>query len=103
MSICPSSILQILRRSQSGNVFFTLFGAVALVGVVGAASMQVLKGPVRSMSEITKRTVAENNMMASAKLAAISVTQQPLEGNCDDDPEKEPVRMDITTPSPSRP
>jgi hypothetical protein len=65
-----SAFLNSVRNSQSGNVFFALFGAVALVGVVGASSMQIMKGPVRSMSEVTKRTVAENNMIASAKLAS---------------------------------
>jgi hypothetical protein len=80
-----------IRYSQSGNVFFALFGAVALVGVVGASSMQIMRGPVRSMSEVTKRTVAENNMIASAKLALIAATSQSDSGDCDADGYVEPV------------
>lgn len=88
-----------IRHSQSGNVFFALFGAVALVGVVGAASMQVLKGPVRSMSEVTKRTVAENNMIASAKLALIAATSQSDSGDCDADGFVEPIPFEASATS----
>lgn len=88
--------IETIRYSQSGNVFFALFGAVALVGVVGAASMQVLKGPVRSMSEVTKRTVAENNMIASAKLALIAATSQSDSGDCDADGYVEPIPFEAS-------
>lgn len=87
-------VLRFGRRSQSGNVFFALFGAVALVGVVGASSMQIMRGPVRSMSEVTKRTVAENNMIASAKLALIAATSGATGGDCDADGFVEPVPFD---------
>ncbi|PPC86519.1 MAG: hypothetical protein CTY39_04880, partial [Hyphomicrobium sp.] len=86
-----SRVLRSIRHSQSGNVFFALFGAVALVGVVGASSMQIMRGPVRSMSEVTKRTVAENNMIASAKLALISATSGATGGDCDNDGFVEPT------------
>lgn len=89
-----SAFLNSVRNSQSGNVFFALFGAVALVGVVGASSMQIMKGPVRSMSEVTKRTVAENNMIASAKLALIAATSGASGGDCDADGFVEPVPFD---------
>lgn len=68
-----------------------MFGAVALVGAVGAASMQVMKGPVRAMSEVTKRTVAENNMIASTKLAIMAATNQAGGGDCDGDMIVEPI------------
>lgn len=84
-------VLRSSRQSQAGNVFFALFGAVALVGVVGASSMQIMKGPVRSMSEVTKRTVAENNMIASSKLALIAATSQSDSGDCDADGYVEPI------------
>ena len=89
-----SRVLRSIRHSQSGNVFFALFGAVALVGVVGASSMQIMRGPVRSMSEVTKRTVAENNMIASAKLALIAATSGATGGDCDNDGFVEPVPFD---------
>ncbi len=89
-------MIQHIRHSQSGNVFFALFGTVALVGVVGASSMQIMKGPVRSMSEVTKRTVAENNMIASAKLALIAATSQSDSGDCDADGYVEPVPFEAS-------
>jgi len=72
------------KPKQAGNVFAMLFGAVAMVGVVGASTMTVMRGPVKSMSEVTKRTIAENNMMVTAKLAVISVANLPT-GDCDGD------------------
>lgn len=96
------SLFNSLRDNQSGNIFFTMFGAVALVGAVGAASMTVMKGPVRSMSEVTKRTIAENNMMASAKLAVMGATSGMDGGDCDGDGMIEPVPFDTATmPAPS--
>ena len=71
-----------------------MFGAVALVGAVGAASMQVMKGPVRAMSEVTKRTIAENNMIASSKLAVMAATNQANGGDCDGDMIVEPMPAD---------
>lgn len=82
------------KRSQSGNIFFAMFGAVALVGAIGAASMTVMKGPVRSMSEVTKRTIAENNMMASSKLAVMGAVNGANSGDCDSDGFVEPVPFD---------
>lgn len=80
-----------IRRDESGNIFFMLFGAVALVGVIGASTMQIANGPVRTMAEVTKRTVAENNMIAGARLAIItSTTLQADSGDCDADGFVEP-------------
>lgn len=86
-----------LRQNESGNIFFTMFGAVALVGAIGAASMTVMKGPVRSMSEVTKRTIAENNMMASSKLAVVSATAGADSGDCDSDGMIEPTMFETPT------
>lgn len=85
---------------QAGNIFFTLFGAVGLVGVLGATSMTVLKGPVRSMAEITKRTIAENNMIASGKLALMAASSQPDDGDCDGDARIEPLPFGTTGTGP---
>ena len=35
-----------LLKNQRGNVFFTLFGAVAVVGVLGAGIMATMRGPL---------------------------------------------------------
>ena len=69
---------------------------MALVGAVGAASMQVMQGPVRAMSEVTKRTIAENSMIASTKLAIIGAAGQKAppgtyNADCDGDGYVEPI------------
>lgn len=88
----PYAARRATRAGERGNVFFVMFGAVALVGAVGAASMTVLKGPVRAMSEVTNRTVAENSMIATGRLAVLAASQsQANGGNCDGDPYVEPV------------
>lgn len=83
------------KSNQSGNVFFTLFGAVGLVGVIGASTMTILKGPVKSMAEVTKRTVAENNMIAAGRLSIVAVRQQTNE-DCDSDNFVEPLPWDTS-------
>lgn len=67
-----------------------LFGAVGMVGVIGASTMTVMKGPVKTMSQVTKRTVAENNMIAAGKLALIAASTQ-ADTDCDDDLSLEPI------------
>ncbi len=79
---------------ESGNVFLMLFGAVGMVGVIGASTMTVMKGPVRTMSQVTKQTLTENEMIAAGKLAIIRATQNG--GDCDSDAEIEPVQMSGT-------
>lgn len=80
------------HNPESGNVFFALFAALGMVGVVGAGMMTVMKGPVTTMSHVTKRSIAENNMIASTRLAVVSSTiQQPDSGDCDADGFVEPL------------
>lgn len=82
-----------LRKiSEAGNIFLMLFGAVAMVGVVGAATMTIMKGPVRTMSIVTKRTITENNMIATGKLAIIASAQG--NSDCDGDGTVEPIPYD---------
>lgn len=95
------SLFNSLKQNQSGNIFFTMFGAVALVGAIGAASMTIMKGPVRGMSEVTKRTIAENNMMASSKLAVMGATNGVDSGDCDGDGMIEPVPFETATTMPA--
>ncbi len=78
--------------SRSGNVFFAVFAVVAMVGVVGASMNTIMRGPVKTMSEVTKRTIAENNMIAGARLSLMSAaTMQPDSGDCDADGFVEPI------------
>lgn len=74
---------------EKGSVIFALFAAIGMVGVLGVASMNVLKGPVRTMVEVTRRTVAENHMLASGRLALVMAAQDT--GDCDADGLVEPL------------
>ncbi len=72
-----------------GSIFFALFACVGMIGVVGVAAMHTIKGPVKTMSEVTRRTIAENQMIASGRLALVVSAQQT--GDCDEDGMIEPI------------
>ena len=75
--------------TQSGGIFFALFAAVGMVGILGASALTLIKGPVRTMHHVTQRTIAENNIIASSKLAIIMSERDT--GDCDSDGAIEPV------------
>lgn len=80
------------KTSESGSVFFVLFGAVAMVGILGVSVMTLMRGPVASMQNVTKHSIAENHLIASTRLALVSAaTQQPDKGDCDGDGFVEPL------------
>lgn len=54
--------------TQSGNVFLTLFAAVAVVGAIGFGSVSLLQGPVSTMVALNKTQIAEMRMEIAAKL-----------------------------------
>lgn len=77
------------KAFQEGSVFFVLFASIGMVAAIGVTSMNLLKGPVRAMAQITKRTVAENAMIANGRLALVMSAQTP--GDCDHDGKIEPL------------
>ena len=85
-------------QHEKGNIFFTLFGAVALVGVIGAATTTLIRGPLSTVSAVNQKAKADTQMQIASKLAMIRATQQdPMTGgNCDSDPFVEPVPPDLT-------
>lgn len=64
------------RKSESGNVFATLFAAVAIVGIVGAGTVSLLKGPVAGMVSLNKHNIAEMRMEIAAKLIMADALNQ---------------------------
>lgn len=79
------------RRRQRGSLFAALFGAVAMTGVLALGVNAVMKGPIAAMGEVSRKTIAENNMVASARLAIVMSTSQPSGGDCDADGYIEPL------------
>ncbi len=53
---------------ERGNVFFTLFGAVAVVGVLGAGIMSTMRGPLTTMVNVNMREEAKAKMHVASRL-----------------------------------
>ncbi|AGH98371.1 TonB-dependent receptor [Micavibrio aeruginosavorus EPB] len=79
------------RRSERGNIFAALFGAVALIGVVGAASTALMRGPLSTVVTVNQRAKADTQMQLAAKLAIMEAAQQSAGGDCDADGYIEPL------------
>ncbi|MFN3827129.1 MAG: tail fiber domain-containing protein [Micavibrio sp.] len=88
------------RWGESGNVFFTLFGAVALVGVVGAATSTLMRGPVGTVVSLNQRAKADSQMQIAMKLAMLEAQQRttPSFPDCDGDTLIEPVAPGAALP-----
>lgn len=87
------------RTRIRGSVIFSLFAAIGMLGVIGAGTMTLLKGPVKTMSTVTKRTLAENSMMAAGKLTIME--SQKVSGDCDQDGAIEPVEWVVPAGKPA--
>lgn len=85
------------RWGESGNVFFTLFGAIALVGVVGVATTTLMRGPVGTMLTLNQRAKVEAQLEIARKLTGIEAATQATP-DCDLDNSIEPVEPDVVTP-----
>jgi len=84
---------QIMKRSrQAGNAIVMLFAAIGMAGVVTYGLNNVMRGPAATTSEVSRRTIAENNLVVTTRLAiASAATQQANGGDCDNDGFVEPI------------
>ena len=91
------------RRSERGNVFFAILGAVALVGVLTAAVSTFVKGPLATSVKITRMNTAENQMSIASQVAVMAAANAAGGGDCDSDTFVEPLewREDLTKPFPT--
>ncbi|WP_435642128.1 tail fiber domain-containing protein [Micavibrio aeruginosavorus] len=89
------------RNSERGNIFAALFGAVALIGVVGAASTALMRGPLSTVVTVNQKAKADTQMQLAAKLAVMEAAQQSAGGDCDGDGFIEPLvpRAGTTVPT----
>ena len=62
-----SNNLTLKRVRENGNVFLALFGAVAIVGVIGGTAAGIMKGPMKVMSDVSSRAVAEMKLWPTQK------------------------------------
>lgn len=76
---------------QAGNIFFFLFGAVAVAGVLGVSIQNYVMGPLKSATMVNKRNVADTEMQLSLRTMAIAAAQNQTEPDCDSDGFIEPI------------
>ncbi|MCB9983915.1 MAG: tail fiber domain-containing protein [Rhodospirillales bacterium] len=72
------------RINERGNVFFTLFGAVAIVGVLGAGIMATMRGPLSTMVEVNRREQAKAEARVAASLILATSGATAGGDNCTD-------------------
>ncbi|MBL4590115.1 MAG: DUF1566 domain-containing protein [Alphaproteobacteria bacterium] len=80
-------------KFQRGNIFFALFGAVAFIGVLGAATMSFMKGPLKTSVTLSRISVADTQMQVAAQMAVIQASGESDFGDCDGDGFVEPIEF----------
>lgn len=80
-----------VRSGERGNIFFTLFGAIALVGVVGVATSTLLRGPVGTVLSMNQKAKIDSQLQIARKLSALESAQA---ADCDGDEFIEPLAPD---------
>ncbi len=80
-----------IANSEAGNIFFTLFGAVMIVGMLGTVVVATMRGPLSTMVTVQSRTRAESEMSIASRLVLLEATQLPSSGDCDGDGFVEPL------------
>jgi len=83
--------MRVKSSSQAGNIFFALFGAVALVGILGAGVMTFMKGPLATSVKVTRINTAETQMNIGAQVAVMAAANTASSGDCDSDGYVEPL------------
>ncbi len=84
-----------LRNNENGNIFFMLFGAVAVVGTLGAVTVSTMRGPLSTMVEVQARTKAESEMAIASRLSMLEATEAADNGDCDGDGFIEPLEYEV--------
>lgn len=79
-----------LTDNCRGNVFLAIFGAVAMVGVLGAGVMNFSQGPVQNAITLNKKNSSDVDMAMVGQLAIMSATSATNKGDCDNDSYVEP-------------
>lgn len=65
-------------RLQAGNAIVMLFAAVGVAGLIGYGLNTVMRGPAVTTAELSRHTIAENNLVATSRLAiAMSARGHP--------------------------
>ena len=90
----------VYRSGESGNIFFMLFGAVALVGIVGVATSNLIRGPLGTALALNQKAKIDSQLQIALKLTAMEATSPPH--NCEGASETEflePIEPETVTPA----
>lgn len=79
--------------AERGNVFAMLFAAVALTGVLASVGMQTLTGPVTTITRVTQKNIADNNLLMDSKIIISAAVTGAAGGDADSDGIIEPAPM----------
>ncbi|AZI37873.1 hypothetical protein NT2_16_00020 [Caenibius tardaugens NBRC 16725] len=93
MALCQKKFTPPKPRdpSERGSIFMALFGAVALVAILGSAIMAYMNGPLRNSIFLTNRNIANTQMTVAAQMAVAAAAAQANSGDCDGDGIIEPL------------
>lgn len=68
------------RAGERGNVFFALFGAVAIVGVLGAGIMATMRGPLSTMVDVNRIEQAKSEVRLATSLILVGSSDDDADG-----------------------
>lgn len=71
-------------------MILALFGAVALVGTLGAGTSIIVNGPLKVMSQVNQKTQTEGQIMVASKMVMLDVNNIVMGADCDSDNLNEP-------------
>ncbi|MCK6417879.1 MAG: tail fiber domain-containing protein [Alphaproteobacteria bacterium] len=94
-------MLQHHRPYERGNIFFTLFAAVALIGVIGVGIASLTRGPLTTLVTVSRRAEAEAQMQLAHRQAIVESAELASSGDCDADTFVEPFGWKTGTPAPT--
>ncbi len=80
-----------IRHSSAGNIFALLFGAVALTGVLGVVGMQIVVGPVSTITRATQKNMIDTHLMTNARLLVVEAATHADNRDSDSDGYIEPI------------
>ena len=71
-------------------MILALFAAVAVVGTIGGSAALLMRGPIKTMSNVNQSTMTEGYLFAGAKMVLLDAENWTTDGDCDGDRVVEP-------------
>ena len=89
-----------LLQPENGSIFTMLLGGLAIAGILGLLTFNMLSGPVLTVAEVKNDVLAKNQMMAIGKINIMQTGNNADNGDCDGDAYAEPLawRTGATVP-----